>query len=138
MLLFLTEREVYMFLGRVNNYTSVANQPIPFATVLNTNDKIANNLGVISLRKGGIWNVDASITVTGVVGDIVATLYADGVATNAAQTASLGATTDFATIPLSEAVRTVLASYPDVANISIGLGTAGLTVNGSLRVEYLQ
>lgn len=126
-----------MFLGRINNYVTVANTAIPFVTDINSNAKTSNSVGVVSIRRPGYYLVDTDLTISGVAGDIVATIYADGVATDATATASLGAATDFANLSITDAVRVAIAQFPDVATISVVLDTAGVTVNGSLRVVAL-
>lgn len=127
-----------MFKGTIANGTSVANADIPFVTALNTNDRTSNNNGVISLHKAGYYNVDATLTVAGVSGNIVATLYADGVATDTQVADTLDDTSDIATLSLTDAIRVVQAQYPNVGNISIRLNTAGLSVSGRIIVEYVR
>lgn len=126
-----------MFLGRVNDYVTVANTAISFVTVINSNARTSNSVGNVSIRRPGYYLVDADLTVTGVAGDIVATIFADGVATQATATASLTAATDFANLSISDAVRVAIAQFPDVATISVVIDTAGVTVDGSLRVVAL-
>lgn len=127
-----------MFLGNVSGWTSVVGTDIPFETVINSNNKISNNNGLISLRKSGYWNVDAMISVTGVTGDVEAQLYADGVAVDGAIAIATLASGGSATLNISDAVRTVFSAYPDVANISVRLGTASASVDARIRVEYVQ
>lgn len=126
-----------MFLGRIADYTTVANVAIPFPTVINSNGRTTNNAGVVSIRKPGYYMVDADLTVTGVAGDIVATLYIDGVATPITATTTLTAATDFANLSISDAVRVAFSQFPDVATISIVIDTAGVIVDGSFRVFAL-
>lgn len=126
-----------MFLGRVLDWTSVLNTPIPFLTVKNTNGKISNNSGTISLNTSGIWNIDASIVMTGVADTVNVSVLADGVATGAFAEATLTAT-GYTTVPIVDAVKTVLASYPNVAKISLQLDTAGVTVSGTIRIENVK
>lgn len=127
-----------MFLGNVIGWTSVVGTDIPFETVINSNNKISNNNGLISLRKSGYWNVDAMVSVTGVTGDVEAQLYADGVAVDGAVAVATLASGGSATLNISDAVRTVFSAYPDVANISVRLGTASASVDARIRVEYVQ
>lgn len=126
-----------MFLGRVTNWVSVVGQNIPFQTVRNTNAKTVNNNGNVLLRASGLWNIDAAITLTGVAGNVIVSVYADGVATGA--TAEATTTADgFVTVPITDAVRTVLAQYPNVADIGLRVDTAGVTVSGTLRIENVR
>lgn len=127
-----------MFLGRIADYTTVAGVAVPFASVINSNARTINNAGVVSIRKPGYYIVDADLTVTGVAGDIVATIYVDGVATPVTATASLTAATDFANLSISDAVRVAFSQFPDVATISVVIDTAGVVVDGSFRVFALE
>lgn len=126
-----------MFLGRVNDYVTVANTAIPFVTAINSNARTSNSVGNVSIRRPGYYLVDADLTITGVAGDVVATIFADGVATQATATATLTAATDFANLSITDAVRVAIAQFPDVATISVVLDTAGVVVDGSLRVVAL-
>lgn len=128
-----------MFLGNVTNYTNVVGTDIPFTTELNTNTKVRNSAGEISLLDRGLWDIDASIILTGVAGDITVQLFVDGVAKpTTIAVATLDAAADFATVPITDTVRTIFASYPDVANISLRVDTAGVIVSGKIRVEYVK
>lgn len=126
-----------MFLGRVTGWTSVVGQYIPFQTVKNTNSKITNSNGLLSLRTGGLWDIDAALTLSGVAGDVVVSVLADGVATGTTVTATTTAA-GFVTAPVVDAIRTVLAQYPNVANVGLQIDTAGVTVSGTLRVENVR
>lgn len=126
-----------MFLGRVTGWTSVVGQYIPFLTVKNTNSKITNSNGLLSLRTGGLWDIDAAITLSGVAGNVTVSVLADGVATGATARATTTAA-GFVTVPIVDAIRTVLAQYPNVAKIGLQLDTAGVTVSGTLRVENVR
>lgn len=126
-----------MFLGRVTGWTSVVGQYIPFQTVKNTNSKITNSNGLLSLRTGGLWDIDAALTLSGVSGDVVVSVLADGVATGTTVTATTTAA-GFVTVPIVDAIRTVLAQYPNVANVGLQIDTAGVTVSGTLRVENVR
>jgi len=126
-----------MFLGRVTGWTSVVGQYIPFLTEKNTNGKITNSNGLLSLRTGGLWDIDVAITMTGVAGDVTVSVLADGVATGATATATTTAA-GFVTVPIVDAIRTVIAQYPNVATIGLQLDTAGVTVSGTLRVENVR
>lgn len=126
-----------MFLGRVTGWTSVVGQYIPFQTVKNTNSKITNSNGLLSLRTGGLWDIDAALTLSGVTGNVVVSVLADGVATGTTVTATTTAA-GFVTVPIVDAIRTVLAQYPNVANVGLQIDTAGVTVSGTLRVENVR
>lgn len=126
-----------MFLGRVTGWTSVVGQYIPFQTVKNTNSKITNSNGLLSLRTGGLWDIDAALTLSGVAGDVVVSVLADGVATGTTVTATTTAA-GFVTVPVVDAIRTVLAQYPNVANVGLQVDTSGVTVSGTLRVENVR
>lgn len=126
-----------MFLGRVTGWTSVVGQYIPFQTAKNTNSKITNSNGLLSLRTGGLWDIDAALTLSGVAGDVVVSVLADGVATGTTVTATTTAA-GFVTVPVVDAIRTVLAQYPNVANVGLQIDTAGVTVSGTLRVENVR
>lgn len=126
-----------MFLGRVTNWVSVVGQNIPFQTVKNTNSKITNSNGLLSLRTGGLWDIDAAITLSGVAGNVTVSVLADGVVTGATARATTTAA-GFVTVPITDAVRTVLAQYPNAADIGLRVDTAGVTVNGTLRIENVR
>lgn len=126
-----------MFLGRVTGWTSVVGQYIPFQTVKNTNSKITNSNGLLSLRTGGLWDIDVALTLSGVAGNVVVSVLADGVATGTTVTATTTAA-GFVTVPVVDAIRTVLAQYPNVANVGLQIDTAGVTVSGTLRVENVR
>ena len=126
-----------MFLGRVTGWTSVVGQYIPFQTVKNTNSKITSSNGLLSLRTGGLWDIDAALTLSGVAGNVVVSVLADGVATGTTVTATTTAA-GFVTVPIVDAIRTVLAQYPNVANVGLQIDTAGVTVSGTLRVENVR
>lgn len=125
-----------MFLGRVTNWTSVVGQDIPFQTVRNTNTKILNNNGTLNITRAGIWNIDANITLTGVDDDVIVSVYADGVETGSYAEASVTAA-GFQNVSIIDAVRTVLVNAPDTATIGLRVDTAGVTVSGTIRVEYV-
>lgn len=126
-----------MFLGRVTGWTSVVGQYIPFQTVKNTNSKITNSNGLLSLRTGGLWDIDAALTLSGVAGNVVVSVLADSVATGTTVTATT-TVAGFVTVPIVDAIRTVLAQYPNVANVGLQIDTAGVTVSGTLRVENVR
>lgn len=126
-----------MFLGRVTNFTNVVGTDIPFLTELNTNTKTRNASGVVSILERGLWNIDSSIEVTGVAGDIEIQLLADGVVRDTRST-SLTDATDFGVVSFDDAIRVIFAQYPDTATISMRVDTAGVVVNGKLRIENVR
>ena len=125
-----------MFLGTISNYTSVANADIPIATVINSNNKISNNSTEIDFNKAGFYNVDAVLNITGPAADITLNLVADG-AVKRSVTVTVATADDYVVIPLMDALK-VLQSLSGAASISLQLDTAGYTVNGTVRVEYVQ
>lgn len=127
-----------MFVGTITNWVSVVGQNIPFVTELNTNTKINNNSGLIGLKRGGYWNVDASMTLTGVDDDVIVSLFADGVEKVTTYAEATVTAAGFTTVSLTDAIRTVLSQTDDVATIALRVDTAGVTVNGKIRVEYVQ
>lgn len=126
-----------MFLGRVTNWTSAVGTDIPFATELNTNAKTRNASGVVSILESGLWNIDASIEVTGIVGNIGIELLADGVVRDI-RTTTLDVATDIQSVSFVDAIRVIYAQFPETADISMRVGTAGVTVNGKLRLENVR
>lgn len=126
-----------MFLGRVTNWTSVVGQDIPFQTVLNTNNKISNSNGTISLKRAGYWNVDGSLELTGVTGAVIVSVYADGVETGAYAASNLTTASSIRNVGIVDAVRTILTNVPENATISLRVDTAGVNVEGTLRIEYV-
>lgn len=128
-----------MFVGKIENYTSVSNTNIPIVTELSTNRKVVNNTSnnVIEIRKPGIYKVDGYIQVLGVVGDIDINIMHDGVLAREF-TVTLASATDVKIIPLVDAFRCTTAQYPSVGNISIQTDTNALTIDGLVTVEYIQ
>ena len=128
-----------MFIGSVTNWTSVVGTDIPFITELNSNNKISNTNGLIRLRTNGYWNVDASLTLSGVTGEVIVSLFADGVekVTTYAET-TLTADVLEANVSITDAIKTILDRNPDIATISLRVDTPNVVVNGKLRVEYVQ
>lgn len=128
-----------MFIGTITNWTSVVGTDIPFITELNSNNKISNTNGLIRLRTNGYWNVDASLTLSGVTGEVIVSLYADGTEkpTTYAET-TLTADVLEANVSITDAIKTVLDRNPEIATIALRVDTPGVTVNGKLRVEYVQ
>lgn len=128
-----------MFLGNFDVANSVANTNIPIKTLTSTNRKITNNTtsNVLELRKAGVYNVDGWATISGPAGVVELNIFADNVLRDTI-TGSISADNEFITLPIVDAVRAVIDRYPQVANISIQVGTGGLTLSGLIRVEYLQ
>lgn len=128
-----------MFLGNFSVANSVANENIPIKTLISTNRKIVNNStsNVLELRKAGIYNIDGWITISGDTGTVDVQIWAD----NSLRDSIVVTTTaddQFVTVPIVDAVRAVIANYPEVADISIRVGTSGYTLDGVIRIEYLQ
>lgn len=128
-----------MFLGNISVANTVANQNIPINTRITTNRKIVNNKtsNVLELRQAGIYNIDGWVTVTGTAGTGTIDLYADDEYRDAISF-TIPADNDEVTVPIIDAVRANIAKYPQTANISIRCNTGGLSLEGVLRVEYLQ
>lgn len=128
-----------MFLGNFDVANSVANSNIPIKTLTSTNRKIVNNTtaNVLELRKPGVYNIDGWVTVSGPAGNVDINIIADNVLRDTI-VASISADNEFVTIPIVDAVRAVIDRYPQVADVSIQVGTSGLTLSGLIRVEYLQ
>lgn len=127
-----------MFTGSVTNWTSVIGTDIPFVTEINSNNKVTNNNGLISLNKAGYYNVDATIVLVG-TGEVIMSMFADGVEVPTTF-GEVELTTDvgIGTISITDAVKCVLAQYPNVGTISLRVDTAGVSVSGKIRVEYVQ
>lgn len=128
-----------MFVGTIENVTSVANQNIPIRTELNTNRKVVNNTtaNVLEIRKPGIYKVDGYMQILGVAGDVDINILHDGVLAREL-TVTLASATDVKLVPIVDAFRCINAQYPNVGNISIQTDTAGLTIDGLVSVEYIQ
>lgn len=126
-----------MFLGRVTNYTNVVGTNIPFLTELNTNTKTRNTNGDVAILERGLWNIDASIEVTGVAGDIAVELLVDGVVRDT-RTTTLAGATDLQSVSFADAIRVIYAQFPETANVSMRVDTAGVIVNGKLRIENVR
>lgn len=128
-----------MFIGNITNWTSVVGRDIPFITELNTNRKISNENGLIRLRTNGYWNVDASLTLSGVTGEVIVSLFENGTekATTYAET-TLTADVLEANVSLTDAIKTILDENPNIATISLRVDTPNVVVNGKIRVEYVQ
>lgn len=128
-----------MFLGRINTTPTVADTNIPILVEFNTNSKIGYNgtTDEIVLRKMGLYNVDGAITATGAAGDVEINLLADGVVRRTF-TATLAAADDFVTIPVVDAIRVIYDEFQNVADLSLQTSLAGLTLTGTVRVEYVQ
>lgn len=133
-----------MFLGQINNYlvpVGMAETVIPIRTEANTNDNVINKKGIISFLKSGMYNVDASISVSAAESqDVTVSIYADDgvrrsvLATIPAPVDELGT----ANVYLTDAIKVVLTRYFNIANIYIGVDQSNVTVNGYIRVEYIK
>ncbi|MBQ0035596.1 MAG: hypothetical protein KBT35_01625 [Firmicutes bacterium] len=128
-----------MFVGVIENATSVANTNIPIRTELSTNRKIVNNTtsNIIEIRKPGIYKVDGYLQLIGIEGDVDVTILHDSSPVRTL-TVTLASATTVVVVPLDDAFRCIAAQYPNVGNISIRLDTAGVTVDGLISVEYIQ
>lgn len=128
-----------MFVGTIENYTSVANTNIPIRTELSTNRKVVNDTtaNVLEIRRPGIYKVDGYIQLLGATGDVDINILHDG-ALARELTVTLASATDVKIVPLVDAFRCINAQYPNVGNISIQTDTAGLTIDGLVSVEYIQ
>lgn len=128
-----------MFFGNFSVANSVANENIPINTLISTNRKIVNNTNanVLEIRKAGIYNIDGWMTVSGDTGTVDVQVWADDKLRDSIVVTTT-ADDQFITVPIVDAVRAVIANYPDVANISLRVGTSGYTLDGVIRLEYLQ
>lgn len=128
-----------MFVGTIENVTSVANTNIPITTELSTNRKIVNNTvsNVLEIRKPGIYKINGYLQLIGVTGDVDINILHDGLPAREL-TVTLASATDVKLVPLVDAFRCISAQYPNVGNISIQTDTAGLTIDGLVTAEYIQ
>lgn len=128
-----------MFVGRIENYTSVAGANVPIITELSTNRKVVNNTtsNIIEIRKPGIYKVNGYLQLIGVQGDVDINILHDSLPARTL-TVTLASATSVVIVPLDDAFRCIAAQYPSVGNISIQLDTAGVTVDGLVSVEYIQ
>lgn len=128
-----------MFVGTIENVTSVANQNIPIRTELRTNRKVVNDTtaNVLEIRRAGIYKVDGYVQILGATGDVDINILHDGQLAREL-TVTLASATDVKIVPLDDAFRCINAQYPSVGNISIQTDTAGLTIDGLVSVEYIQ
>lgn len=128
-----------MFVGTIENVTSVANTNIPIRTELSTNRKVVNDTvsNVLEIRKPGIYKVDGYLQLIGVTGDVDINILHDNVPVREL-TVTLASATDVKIVPLVDAFRCISAQYPNVGNISIQTDTAGVTIDGLVSVEFIQ
>lgn len=128
-----------MFLGNFSVANSVANENIPIRTLISTNRKIVNNTNsnVLELRKPGIYNLDGWMTISGDTGTVDVQIWADN---SLRDSIAVTTTADdqFVTVPIVDAIRAAIANYPEVANISLRVDANGYTLDGLVRLEYLQ
>lgn len=135
-----------MFLGQIQSYlvpVGEANTPIPIKTITNTNDKIVNNRGTISFLKSGMYNVDASISVSGAgTENLDVIIFADdGERTSIPVTIPTPPTTGgvgVANVSLVDAIKVILTKYNSLASIYIGVDSSAVTVDGYIRIEYVR
>lgn len=134
-----------MFLGQITDYlvpAGEANTIIPIRTVSNTNEKVINKNGVISFLKNGHYNVDASISVSAAdAQNVTVSIFADdGARRSVVATIPIapdGETEGVTNVSLVDAIKVVLTKYFSVANIYIAVDQSNVTVNGYIRVEYV-
>lgn len=128
-----------MFVGTIENVTSVANTNIPIRTELSTNRKVVNDTtaNVLEIRRPGIYKVDGYLQILGVAGDVDINILHDNAPVREL-TVTLGSATDVVLVPLVDAFRCITAQFPSVGNISIQTDTAGLTIDGLVTVEHIQ
>lgn len=128
-----------MFVGTIENVTSVANTNIPIRTELSTNRKVVNNTtsNIIEIRKPGIYKVDGYLQLLGIQGDVDINILHDGNPVREL-TITLASATTVEIVPLDDVFRCISAQYPNVGNISLQTDTAGLTIDGLVSVEYIQ
>ena len=128
-----------MFVGTIENVTSVANTNIPIRTELSTNRKVVNDTtaNVLEIRKPGIYKIDGYLQLIGVAGDVDINILHDGLPAREL-TVTLASATTVVLVPLDDAFRCITAQYPSAGNVSIQLDTAGVTVDGLVSVEYIQ
>lgn len=128
-----------MFLGNFNVANSVENENIPINTLISTNRKVVNNTSsnVLELRKPGIYNIDGWMTVSGATGTVEIQVWEDDTFRDAI---AVTTTSDdqLITVPIVDAVRAVIARYPETARIYLRVDESGFTLAGVIRVEYLQ
>lgn len=128
-----------MFVGTIENVTSVANTNIPIRTELSTNRKVVNDTvaNTLEIRKPGIYTLNGYVQLIGVAGDVDINILHDGLPVREL-TVTLASATDVKIVPLIDAFRCTSAQYPSVGNISIQTDTAGVTIDGLVSVEYIQ
>lgn len=128
-----------MFLGNFSVANTVANQNIPINTLISTNRKIINNTAsdVLELKQAGIYNIDGWVTITGNATTGSIDLYEDEDYRESIAF-TISADGESVTVPIVDAVRAIIAKYPQIATISIRISEGGLSLVGVVRVEYLQ
>lgn len=134
-----------MFFGEIDNYivpSGMANTVIPIRTVTNTNEKLLNKRGIISFLENGNYNVDASISISAAdAQNVNVSIYADdGVRRSVLATipaAPTGEDVGVANVSLLDAIKVKLTKYINIANIYIAVDQSDVTVNGYIRVEYI-
>lgn len=135
-----------MFLGQITNYlvpTGMANTLIPIRTIVNTNENIVNDRGMISFLKNGYYNVDATISVSAEdTQNVTVSIFADdGVRRSVIATIpAVPSDTEpgIANVSLVDAIKVILTKYFSIANIYIGVDQSNVTVDGYIRVEHIK
>lgn len=132
-----------MFKGKITKVTPVtANTNIPLDVEYNTNSNTAfkSNTNTISIMKPGFYFINGQLVVTDVaVGDISAQLYVNGeIVPEATSTFTVGATTDFSTLPITDMIRVVPTELDENVEVSIQLSVAASVSSAVLVVERIR
>lgn len=132
-----------MFKGKITKVTPVtANTNIPLDVEYNTNNNTAfkGNTNTVSVIKPGFYSINGQLVVTDVaVGDISAQLYVNGeIVPEATSTATVAATTDFSTLPITDMIRVVPTTLDENVEVSIQLNVAASISSAVLIVERIR
>lgn len=131
-----------MFKGTITNATVLADTNIPLTVAYNTNDNTAYSTAnnAVAILKPGFYDVDVNLVVTDVaVGDITAQLYANDVAiAEAVAIETIGATTDFITLPIMDMLRVLPTTLTEFARLSVRLDVPATVVSGVVVVEKVR
>ena len=132
-----------MFKGKITKVTPVtANTNIPLDVEYNTNNNTAfkGNTNTVSVIKPGFYSINGQLVVTDVaVGDISAQLYVNGkIVPEATSTATVAATTDFSTLPITDMIRVVPTTLDENVEVSIQLSVAASISSAVLIVERIR
>lgn len=132
-----------MFKGKITKVTPVtANTNIPLDVEYNTNNNTAfkGNTNTVSVIKPGFYSINGQLVVTDVaVGDISAQLYVNGeIVPEATSTATVAATTDFSTLPITDMIRVVPTTLDENVEVSIQLSVTASISSAVLIVERIR